>query len=79
MNLTTNEILKATKTTPILLKRTLDALPPEVREAFVAGFSAEISKLKALSERNLCDWVDTRRPDNARECENLLKRTMRLP
>lgn len=73
---TTNEITKAAVKTPILLRRTLDALSPEVREAFIAGFNAEVAAMKRASDN--AGVIKLVRPNNARECENLLKRTMRL-
>ena len=71
-----NDIIKQSTKTPILLKRTLDALTPEQREAFTAAFAAEVARMKAVSDKvGLAPLV---RPNNARECENLLKRTMRV-
>lgn len=76
MHLTTNEILKASKKTPILLKRTLEALTPEARAAFSVEFALQVAAMEnAAKKANIAPLV---RPDNARECENLLKRTMRL-
>lgn len=74
---TTNEITKAAVKTPILLRRTLDALSPEVREAFIAGFNAEVAEMKRASDNAGISYKPVR-PNNARECEALLKRTMRL-
>lgn len=73
---TTNEITKAAVKTPILLRRTIDALAPEVREAFITAFNAEVAAMKLASEK--AGVIKLVRPNNARECENLLKRTMRL-
>lgn len=46
-----NDIIKNTKRMPILLARTLEALTPEQRQAFVLAFSSEVGKVEAISKR----------------------------
>ena len=71
-----NDIIKQSVKTPILLKRTLDELTPEQLEAFTAAFAAAAAHMEAVHIRQGSKKLV--RPNNARECENLLKRTMRV-
>jgi len=74
---TTNEIIKAAVKTPILLRRTLEAMSPEILSAFSVEFMLQVKVMKDAHIN--AGSKKTCRPNNARECENLLKRTMRLP
>lgn len=68
--MTTDDIIKHTKRMPILLSRTLKALTPEQRQAFVLAFSKEVTNIEEVSKRvGLTPIV---RPNFTRDTERLV-------
>ena len=72
----TTDIIKNITRTPILLKRTLEALTPDQRQAFVLAFSSEVTKLEATSKRvGLPKLV---RPNFTRDTERMVTRLSKM-
>lgn len=75
--MTPKEIMKQATKMPVLLERTLVALTPEHRDAFIAAFANEVAKKEAVSKRvNLAlgrpeDWKP-QRPNFTRDTERAL-------